>query len=109
MPDTTEVRKVISLLKKRHPGKGMLEFRRAEDVLLAVTLSARTRDEQVLIAYPRMRKRFPTLKKLANARVSGGGRPAVRFMPDHPESRLVHAIDDRFEESMGTIVNNDDV
>lgn len=70
MPEPAEVRKVIGLLKKRHPGKGMLEFRRAEDVLLAVTLSARTRDEQVLLVYPRMRKRFPTLKKLAQAKVT---------------------------------------
>lgn len=57
-------------LVKAYPGKGMLEFDRAEDVLLAVTLSARTRDEQVLMVYPRMRKRFPTLKKLAKAKVS---------------------------------------
>jgi len=70
MPERVEVRKVLRLLMKVYPGKAAMEFSRPEDVLLATVLSARTRDEQVLAVYPGLRKRFPTLKKLANAKVS---------------------------------------
>lgn len=63
-------RKVIEILKKHFPGKGAVELDRAEDVLLATVLSARTRDEQVLKVYPKLRRRFPTLKVLARAKES---------------------------------------
>ena len=65
--DLAAVRKVIETLKREFPGKGAVELDRAEDVLLATVLSARTRDEQVLKVYPKLRKRFPTLASLASA------------------------------------------
>jgi endonuclease-3 len=67
MPTTVAVRRVIEELKKRYPGKGAVELDRPEDVLLATVLSARTRDEQVLKVYPKLRRRFPTLRSLDRA------------------------------------------
>lgn len=71
------IRKTIETLKREFPGKGAVELRRAEDVLLATVLSARARDEQVLKVYPKLRARFPKLRDLADARVSDIG-DAVR-------------------------------
>lgn len=68
MPTTASIRKVISTLKREFPGKGAVELDRPEDVLLATVLSARTRDEQVLKVYPKLRARFPTLESLADAK-----------------------------------------
>lgn len=67
MPKTAAIRKVIETLKREFPGKGAVELDRPEDVLLATVLSARTRDEQVLKVYPKLRARFPTLTSLASA------------------------------------------
>lgn len=67
MPKTAAVRKVIEILRRGFPGKGAVELDRPEDVLLATVLSARTRDEQVLKAYPKLRAKFPTLQDLAAA------------------------------------------
>lgn len=67
MPTTAAVRKVIATLRRAFPGKGAVELDRPEDVLLATVLSARTRDEQVLKVYPKLRRRFPTLASLASA------------------------------------------
>ena len=57
----------IRLLAKRYTAKGMVDFGTPEDTLIATLLSARTRDEQVLKAYPGLRKAFPTLKDFARA------------------------------------------
>jgi endonuclease-3 len=70
MPETASVRKVIVTLKRAFPGKGAVELDRPEDVLLATVLSARTRDEQVMKVYPKLRARFPNLKSLADASVA---------------------------------------
>jgi endonuclease-3 len=67
MPNTSEVREAIGILKREFPGKGAVELDRPEDVLLATVLSARTRDEQVLKVYPKLRAKFPTLRSLASA------------------------------------------
>lgn len=64
------IRTVIGILKRKFPGKGAVELGRPEDVILATVLSARTRDEQVLKVYPKLRKRFPTLAALKKAPVS---------------------------------------
>ncbi len=69
MPTTASIRKVIETLKRDFPGKGAVELDRAEDVLLATVLSARTRDEQVLKVYPKLRKHFPSLASLAKASI----------------------------------------
>lgn len=68
MPTVASVRKVIATLRRAFPGKGAVELDRPEDVLLATVLSARTRDEQVLKVYPKLRTRFPTLASLAKAK-----------------------------------------
>ncbi len=68
MPKTAEIRTVIKTLIRDFPGKGAVELDRAEDVLLATVLSARTRDEQVLKVYPKLRRAFPTLEDLAAAK-----------------------------------------
>ena len=68
MPTTAAIRKVIGTLRKSFPGKGAVELDRPEDVLLATVLSARTRDEQVLKVYPKLRAMFPTLEALAAAK-----------------------------------------
>lgn len=60
--------KVIRLLAKRYTAKGMVDLGNPEDTLIATLLSARTRDEQVLKVYPRLRKKFSTLKDLAQAK-----------------------------------------
>ncbi len=70
MPKEPEVREVIETLKRDFPGKGAVELDRPEDVLLATVLSARTRDEQVLKAYPKLRRRFPTLALLRDASIA---------------------------------------
>lgn len=70
MPEIAAIRAVIEILKREFPGKGAVELERAEDVLLATVLSARTRDEQVLKAYPKLRERFPTLATLKTAGVA---------------------------------------
>lgn len=67
MPTTAAIRQVIGTLRRAFPGKGAVELDRPEDVLLATVLSARTRDEQVLKAYPKLRAKFPTLTSLAKA------------------------------------------
>lgn len=61
--------KVVAILSKKYPGRGMMDMKNAEDTLIATRLSARTTDVQVLRVYPNLRKRYPTLKALANADV----------------------------------------
>lgn len=68
MPKAAAIREVIKALKRAYPGKGAVELDRPEDVLLATVLSARTRDEQVLKVYPKLRAAFPTLASLAAAK-----------------------------------------
>jgi len=60
----------LKTLAKKYPEKGMMDLGDPEDTLIATLLSARTRDDQVLKVYPSFRKKFPTLRDLANADVS---------------------------------------
>lgn len=62
--------KVIRILDKRYPDKGMVDLGNPEDTLIATLLSARTTDKQVIKAYPGFRKKFPHLSDLAKAHVS---------------------------------------
>lgn len=57
----------IKILAKQYTAKGMVDFGTPEDTLIATVLSARTRDEQVIKAYPGLRKAFPTLQDMAHA------------------------------------------
>ncbi len=61
--------KTLQTLGKKYPGTGMTDLGNPEDTLLATLLSAQTTDIQVLRVYPILRKRFPKLKDLANAKV----------------------------------------
>lgn len=63
----TRSQTVLTRLKKIYPAKAMVDFGAAEDTLIATLLSARTRDEQVLAAYPKLRAAFPRLQDLADA------------------------------------------
>lgn len=65
-----EAVRLIRVLAKRFPGKAMVDFGTPEDTLIATLLSARTRDEQVIAAYPRLRALFPTLSDLARAPIA---------------------------------------
>jgi len=62
--------KVVRILSKRYPSKGMVDMGKAEDTLIATLLSARTTDVQVLRVYPGLRRSFPTLSALAKAPAS---------------------------------------
>lgn len=59
--------KVLSILKKRWPNPGAMEIGNPYQNLVAVMLSARTRDEQVLKLLPGFFRAFPTVEKLAGA------------------------------------------
>ena len=58
----------IELLRRLYTAKAMIDVGSPEDTLIMTLLSARTRDEQVIKVYPGLRKAFPTLKHLAEAR-----------------------------------------
>jgi len=92
MPKTAAVRKVIETLKREFPGKGAVELGRAEDVLLATVLSARTRDEQVLKVYPKLRAKFPKLADLAAAKTSDIEKPLSEIGLFRAKARAMKGI-----------------
>ncbi len=61
---------ILKRLAKIYTAKAMVDFGTAEDTLIATLMSARTRDEQVIVAYPKLRKAFPHLNDLAKADVA---------------------------------------
>lgn len=69
MPKPTEkqITDALRKLKKRFPEPGAMEIGNPYQSLVAVALSARTRDEQVLKLLPAFFKAFPTTKELAKA------------------------------------------
>jgi len=92
MPTPASIRKVIVTLKKEFPGKGAVELDRAEDVLLATVLSARTRDEQVLKVYPKLRAKFPKLRDLAEAKTSDIEKPLSEIGLYRAKARAMKGI-----------------
>lgn len=60
----------LKILKRRFPNPGAMELGSPYQNLVAVMLSARTRDEQVLKLLPGFWKVFPTVEKLAVASTS---------------------------------------
>lgn len=92
MPTTASIRTVIATLKKAFPGKGAVELDRAEDVLLATVLSARTRDEQVLKVYPKLRAKFPKLEDLAAAKTSDIEKPLSEIGLFRAKARAMKGI-----------------
>ena len=69
-PKQIAAQKILTHLAKTYTAKAMLNFGGPEDVLMMTLLSARTRDEQVIAAYPKLRKTFPRLVDLALAKQS---------------------------------------
>jgi len=67
MPSNDVIICSLKKLKKRFPTPGAMEFGDAYQSLVAVLLSARTRDEQVLKLLPGFFKAYPTVEKLAKA------------------------------------------
>jgi endonuclease III len=58
---------ILKILRKQYPGGGAMEVGGAYQSLVGVLLSARTRDEQVLLLMPGFFKAFPTVEILAKA------------------------------------------
>lgn len=69
MTGAREIRHVLRALIRRFPNPGAMELGDPYRTLVAVMLSARTRDEQVLKLLPGFFKAFPNAKKLAAADV----------------------------------------
>jgi endonuclease-3 len=67
MANEQNVRAVLQTLRKRFSNPGAMEIGDPYRTLVAVILSARTRDEQVLKLLPGFFKAFPTVEKLARA------------------------------------------
>ncbi len=63
-----DVENVLRILKKEFPNPGAMEVGDPYRTLVAVILSARTRDEQVLKLLPKFFTRFPDVKSLARAK-----------------------------------------
>lgn len=69
-PSEKEIAWVLGKLKKSFPTPGAMEIGSAYQSLVAIMLSARTRDEQVLKLLPNFFKAFPSAEKLAAAKES---------------------------------------
>lgn len=69
-PSRLEIETVLRRLKEAFPANGAMELGDAYVSLVAVLLSARTRDEQVLKLMPAFVKRFPNVEALAAAEVT---------------------------------------
>lgn len=63
----SDIVETLKILKRRFPNPGAMELGSPYQNLVAVMLSARTRDEQVLKLLPGFWKTFPTAEKLAVA------------------------------------------
>lgn len=61
--------KVVTILRKKYSERADTDLGNAEDTLLAVLLSARTTDKQVLKAFPGFRKKFPDWESIVRADV----------------------------------------
>ncbi|MCH8049403.1 endonuclease III [Patescibacteria group bacterium] len=68
-PTTKEVTSTIEKFKKMFPAPGAMEVGNAFQSLVAIILSARTRDEQVLKLLPAFFSSYPTPERLAKASV----------------------------------------
>ena len=67
MKGTVDIVQVLKTLKKQFPQPGAMELDDVYKTLVAVVLSARTRDEQVLKLLPRFFETFPSIESLARA------------------------------------------
>lgn len=95
------ISETLGRLRERYPAKGALDLGSTFQFLVAVVLSARTRDEQVLKALPELYRNFPTPRKLADAdepeiaktiKTIGFYRAKAKFI-----KKLAQEICDRFD------------
>ncbi|MEK7452311.1 MAG: endonuclease III [Patescibacteria group bacterium] len=70
MTTMDQIVSTLKILKHRFPNPGAMELGLPYQNLVAVMLSARTRDEQVLKLLPGFWKAFPTVEKLSKATTS---------------------------------------
>ncbi len=98
---TIQASRVISTLSKVYPEKGMMDMGSAEDTLIATLLSARTTDVQVLRVYPSLRKRYPTLRALANADVGEMGRIIKSIGFYNAKAKAVKALAHKLLDDFG--------
>ncbi len=69
MNDSGKISRILKKLKQVFPNPGAMELGDPFRTLVAVMLSARTRDEQVLKLLPGLFESFPTVERLATATV----------------------------------------
>lgn len=67
---STDIVSTLHILKNAYPEAGALDIGSTFQMLVAVVLSARTKDEQVLLALPHLFSRFPTPDLLAQADIT---------------------------------------
>lgn len=84
--------KALQALCKRYTAVAMIDTGTAEDTLIMTLLSARSRDEQIITAYPLLRKAFPTLKSLANADIKVIEAQIKTIGLYHAKARAVKAL-----------------
>jgi endonuclease-3 len=74
MPTKEQTSRVIRILRRKYTNKPDTDLGNPKDTLLAILLSARTQDAQVLKAYPAFKHAFPTFASLAASTPSKIGR-----------------------------------
>ena len=108
-----EIIAVLKKLKRRWPNPGGMEIGDPYQNLVAVILSARTRDEQVLRLLPRFWRSFPTPKKLSNAtlvqiedriKTIGMFRQKAKNLK-RMAAEVVDRFDERIPETMSELVS----
>lgn len=92
MSDAKEIAKVLGMLRKRFLNPGAMELGSPFHTLVAVMLSARTRDEQVLKLLPGFFHAFPSPAVLANADVHAIEARVNTIGMYRQKSRLVKAM-----------------
>ena len=83
---------LIGVLGKQFSARAMIDVGSPEDTLIMTMLSARARDEQVLVVYGPLRKRFPTLQALAKADIRALERALDTMGLFRAKARLLKAL-----------------
>lgn len=94
----------VKRLSKLYTAISMIDVGTPEDTLIMTLLSARSRDEQVIGAYPNLRKVFPTLQTLANAEVRVIETQIKTIGLYHAKARAVKALAQMLLTQFGGVV-----
>lgn len=70
MPDSQKIANALKTLRRQYPGGGALEIGDSFRMLVAVILSARTKDEQVLKLLPGLFSKYSTAEKMAKGELA---------------------------------------